>query len=1829
MKKLVSIIILCLACISGLEAQHIWKPIGNQGIFMGVGPGGSLYSYYGSNYGPSIIRSQDEGDTWQVVLGYETGFDCNFNWHCFSVTPEGRIFVFESYPYRAFYSDDNGDTWQQTAAAPLVYEETAEHLYASDNNTVVGVTDNNHVFWTTDGGATWDTIHLAFVEEGENISDLLVSEDGEVYVSVWYYTGSNLGIYHSTISDMNNWELVAFEGIGVKDMEFDPEGNVVCGVYYGGEFSGFEHIPGFYAFFANSIGVSDSGVVYKRNVTENDMAVLAYSLDHGETFTEIGEELELEPPIPGGDDGYLCKGYDNRLYFEGHGFYHKSICNADYIPEQPAFAPLGAEWYFNVSTFMNSPITYYRMAVEGDTIIQGHHCSVITRPFFGLNGDKQYVYEDNRKVYWYNQTLQDFTTLYDFDSNEGDTWICEVDSCAFEIQVQSVEEYTWEGHTYRVQHVAAIGGGEYYNSFYYVGSGTIIEGIGDIYGLFPYSGACIGEIYDGQYPDYLRCYLVDGEMLYHYGSYDCDQQAYCWDGTVADAYAGGDGTAESPYRIATAEQLALLAQQTNAGTGGDAYYELTTNINLQRCDGGMNQWVSIGTADNMFMGHFNGNGNYILNVNQYIEPGNGLSVGGLFGFTDRAEISNVQLVQCSIRGQGRYVGGLVGYAGMTDITNCSINQSSVKSEAWGVAGGLVGCADVPFGMGAYVTDIEPYYITNCLTDIATVIEGSDCAGGIVGQVNKDDGRNPCVITDCTVRNRNYMNGWSVTSGGDAGGIVGYFRNGTITGCLNQFEVYGGEYGAGGIAGEANMATIENCTNEGRVEGTFACGGIVGRSAPEAGVFLNVYSCVNEGNIDCVNAENYQFAGGIVGSRASMVMRCANKGNVTGYTDYGTMLGGIVGGNGGTIANCYNRGTVRADIEEPDEHLSYVFVGGIVGGPDLRVFNVYATNAVMAPECTLPENTITGFGQIVGYETDVTHYLNGYWHEYTHPANGHPDYPDLPGSSGFWRSYDSIFLMEPQYGTTDLLEALNFGAAVVLDSVPEYPYLCTWVADEGGTNTGFPVFGPLPGTGGDFQSGDLLYTVISTNPPQVSVAGHVDGEDAQGFLFIPEMVTYEGVAYTVTEIGNLAFRFCSGLEGVLEIPETVKIIGEQAFYKCSGFTRLVLPEGLLEIHEFAFGDCTGLTGTLDFPSTVTHIKFDAFANCTGFSGDLILPNSVVEVGNTNYPPYMNMPESVATFADCFDHLVLSQALDTIGYRCFAGCSRLTGDLVMPEGLKTIEGYAFAGCSGLTSLTLNDSLDYIGPYAFAECTGITGILSIPEAINVGSWAFADCTSIEGLVLPHDFTAVSYEMQDIGYVFDGCSGLTELTIPEGWTTIVKSEFSRCGNLTHVSLPESLTKIETNAFKECTNLEGINLPEGVTEIGSGAFMECRSLTQIELPTSLRTLGNQTFARCTSLAGDMVIPDLVQRIELKTFDSCYMLQSVVFGDSINYIVELAFENTNLSSLVLKAMTPPELRRMTTPNAWHFPADIPIIVPCGALEAYQDSEDWSNFTNITEDCGNGLIEFHGSEWYYEIVDEYGNVTYQHLEYAADTTVNHKDVQIIIRTNTLYDKGEHQEVTHEYLYVEDNIVYWWNSELEEFTVLYDLGAQQGDSWVIKVGTETLTMHVDAVEQYYYEGQSLRMLRVSDENDLFDGNIVCSIGHLSSFFPERLMTRGKDYRVHGLRCYWNYGNLAFTVNRDDCDAIYANLHNGIEEDGPSTGSGAFVVYPNPTHGVLFVQTLRATSLQAETVYRITNMMGQTLMTGKITAETQQIDVSILPQGMYFITVGDGTGKFVVEK
>lgn len=78
-------------------------------------------------------------------------------------------------------------------------------------------------------------------------------------------------------------------------------------------------------------------------------------------------------------------------------------------------------------------------------------------------------------------------------------------------------------------------------------------------------------------------------------------------------------------------------------------------------------------------------------------------------------------------------------------------------------------------------------------------------------------------------------------------------------------------------------------------------------------------------------------------------------------------------------------------------------------------------------------------------------------------------------------------------------------------------------------------------------------------------------------------------------------------------------------------------------------------------------------------------------------------------------------------------------------------------------------------------------------------------------------------------------------------------------------------------------------------------------------------------------------------------------------------------------------------------------------------------------------------------------------------------------------------------------------------------------------------------------------------------------------------------------------------------------GVSENETAEG---FRVFPNPATGVV---TILGAS---DGDYRITNVMGQTLIKGVIHGDSQQIDVSGLPSGMYFITVGGNTQKLMIK-
>ena len=506
-------------------AQYsLWKPIEIPGVFLGANAQGDLFCRNTEVYPSTLVRSQDDGETWESVFDGSVGN--------LAVSNEGRIIVFNYNTMTVMYSDDNGDTWQQTNQISSCGLISVAGLYAATNDIVVGWTQNREIFWTLDGGETWGFSGLEFMEEHQEISDLLVSENGDVYVSVWYYIGPNIGVYHSTLSDMQNWEIAAFENIGVKDMAFDPEGNIVCGVNFGGDFSGFEHVPGFYALWANRVAIADNGIVYKTAMSMYNNAVLAYSLDHGEHFYNTIENLPVEEPIPGGEDGFLSKGYDNHLYFYGNSQYWKSIPNANDIPNVIAFP---SEWYYEIEN-ENGSITYQYMYQAGDTIVNDEpaHILVKINTLYdkGLHEDvtHEYVYMRDGKVYWWNKTLEEFTVLYDFGAQEGDTWVTKVGTETLIMHVNSVETVEYEGKTYRMLHVSDAD--DYF-------SGDIVCGIGHLTSFFPERLMDNG---DGLRVEGLRCYWIEDELVFKPGDEDCDAIYSEVHGVEEDGPSTGSGT---------------------------------------------------------------------------------------------------------------------------------------------------------------------------------------------------------------------------------------------------------------------------------------------------------------------------------------------------------------------------------------------------------------------------------------------------------------------------------------------------------------------------------------------------------------------------------------------------------------------------------------------------------------------------------------------------------------------------------------------------------------------------------------------------------------------------------------------------------------------------------------------------------------------------------------------------------------------------------------------------------------------------------------------------------------------------------------------------------------------------------------------------------------------------------------------------------------------------------------------------------------------------------------------------------------------------------------
>ena len=107
-----------------------------------------------------------------------------------------------------------------------------------------------------------------------------------------------------------------------------------------------------------------------------------------------------------------------------------------------------------------------------------------------------------------------------------------------------------------------------------------------------------------------------------------------------------------------------------------------------------------------------------------------------------------------------------------------------------------------------------------------------------------------------------------------------------------------------------------------------------------------------------------------------------------------------------------------------------------------------------------------------------------------------------------------------------------------------------------------------------------------------------------------------------------------------------------------------------------------------------------------------------------------------------------------------------------------------------------------------------------------------------------------------FQGCSGLTSLTIPSGVTSIGDWAFWGCSGLTSLTIPSGVTSIGRNAFEGCSGLTSLTIPSSVTSIGDEAFEGCSGLTSIYAYTKkIPELGYHVFLECDAKNCTVYVP--------------------------------------------------------------------------------------------------------------------------------------------------------------------------------------------------------------------------------------------------------------------------------------------------------------------------------------------------------------------------------------
>ena len=300
-----------------------------------------------------------------------------------------------------------------------------------------------------------------------------------------------------------------------------------------------------------------------------------------------------------------------------------------------------------------------------------------------------------------------------------------------------------------------------------------------------------------------------------------------------------------------------------------------------------------------------------------------------------------------------------------------------------------------------------------------------------------------------------------------------------------------------------------------------------------------------------------------------------------------------------------------------------------------------------------------------------------------------------------------------------------------------------------------------------------------------------------------------------------------------LPNSVKSVGEDAFYKCECLSFVTFGDGLQSIESSAFSGCSRLP-SVAFGDGLQSIDSYAFEKCSNLRS--------VTFGN---------------------------GLRNIGFRAFYYCSKLYS-VIFGDELQCIEEGAFYGCSNLASMELGKSVKTIGPAAFYN-TNLT-VVKIPSSVtSIGDYAFSSST----LKDVYAYTIESTSIKQSTFSTDTYKGTLYVPKTSYYNYYYNTQWSQFQNIKEIDV--EYDNFHVDGDYELDKETGVVSGEPDIEINAGAGFI------IEDNTTNKQKANEVVVNVSSSTSGSIITN--NNITAKTFTA-----NITVSSNLWYFITFPFD---------------------------------------------------------------------------------------------------------------------------------------------------------------------------------------------------------------------------------------------------------------------------------------------------------------------------------------------------